>query len=187
MNAIYKSYPQEFLKQNRPLIMGLDIDENLRLVLAEVRDDCPEPTILEHHCFRSLGGLQRYLSPSVRDRIQAVSVRANYWDPFGVKAWLSAHNMPMHHYHNPGWSGHILKLESEREFWELPQSYLMAYTLAFLSSYRLRTEKTVYKLWRQTYELKEILDEYERELGRLSHALGKDGVRPTVQQWLCPF
>lgn len=186
MNAVYKTHPQEFLKENPQLIVGLDTQEGLRLVLAEVTDDCPEPTVVEHHCFRSLEGLQRYLRP-VRNRIQAVSVQAKHGDPLGIIAWLSTHKVPIHHYHNPGWSGDALELQDQLEFWELPRSYQLAYTLAFLSSYRLHSEKTVYKLWQQTYQLKEILNEYDRELARLSHALGKDGVRPTLQQWLCPF
>lgn len=186
MNAVTKTYPQEFLKENADLIVGLDIQESLRLVLAEVTDDCPEPTILDHHLFRSLEGMQRYLRP-IRDRIQAVSVQAHHGDPLEITAWLSIHKVPIHHYHNPGWSGHTLQLERQLEFWELPRSYQLAYTLAFLSSYRLHSERTVCKLWRQTHQLKEFLDEYERELARLSHALGKDGLCPTIQQWLCPF
>ena len=187
MNAIAPTFPQEFLNENPALIVGLDIQESLRLVLAEVSDDGPEPTVLAHHCFRSLEGLHRYLRPSILGRIRVVTVQADHGDPFGVRAWLSTHNLTIHHYHNPGWSGHILQLQDQLEFWELPRSYELAYTLAFLSSYRLHSEKTVHKLWRQTCLMKEILDEYDRELARLSHSLGKDGIRPTLQQWLCPF
>ncbi len=187
MNAIAPTFPQEFLNENPALIVGLDIQESLRLVLAEVPDDNPEPTILEHHCFRTLEGLQRYLKPSIQERILIVTMQADHEDPLGVKTWLAAQNLPIHQYHNPGWSGYALKLESQLEFWELPRSYQMAYTLAFLASYRFHSENTIRKLWTQTYTMKEIVDEYGRELSRLSHAMGQDGVRPTLNEWLCPF
>jgi len=67
----------------------------------------------------------------------------------------------------------------------LPPAYELAFTLAFLSCYRLHADRIVYKLWDQAYELKSIADEFERELGRLSHALGKNGV--TSPETPCPF
>ena len=54
----------------------------------------------------------------------------------------------------------------------------MAYTLAFLSAYKLRAGRIVYKLWNQARGLKCVAYEFNRELSRLSHALGKDGIVP---------
>lgn len=186
MNAVTQNCPQEFLKDNPLLVIGLDVQGSLRLVLAEITDN-PEPTILEHHCFRSIERLQRYMRPSVLERIRTVAMQADDEDPHGVKTWLTAQNLPIHQYPNPRWSGYTLKLDSQLEFWELPRSYQMAYTLAFLTSYKFHSENTVRKLWTQTYTMKEIFDEYDRELSRLSYALGEDGVPPTLRQRLCPF
>jgi hypothetical protein len=187
MNAFPQSYSQEFLQENDGLVIGLDIQESLRLVVAEVTVNCAEPTILEHHRFLSLDGLHRFLKPSIRERILAISVEANYEDPSGAKVWLSTHKIPIHHHHNPGWSSYTLKLQSQLALSGLPRPYELAYSLAFLSSYRLHNETTVYKLWRQASRLKEMVDDHYIELARLSHALGKDGVVLTLEQWLAPF
>jgi len=169
--------------KNSFLVVGLDY-ESLRLVLLEVTEDCPEPYLLEHQHFRSVEALQRYLCSPVRDHIHMVSVQGDSQDPFDIKAWLLAQHLPIAEYNNPGWAAYTLKLQKERESLDLPRTYELAYTLAFLSAYKLRAGRTVYKLWHQASELKCLAHELNRELSRLSHALGKDGV---VSMTPCPF
>lgn len=172
-----------FPAENSILVVGLDY-EPLRLVLMEVIEDCPEPYLLDHHSFRSLEALQRYLHSPVRDHICMVSVQGDCPDPLEIKSWLLTQNLPVTEYNNPGWSASALKLQSERESWDLSRNYELAYTLAFLSCYKLRAGRTLFKLWNQAAELKYMTNELDRELSRLSHALGKDGVIPLTH---CPF
>jgi len=113
-----------------------------------------------------------------------VSVQGDCQDPLEIKAWLLGQDLPMTEYNNPGWAAYTLKLQKERESLDLPRTYELAYTLAFLSSYKLRAGRTVYKLWHQASELKCMAYEFNRELSRLSHAMGQDGVVPVTP---CPF
>jgi len=53
-----------------------------------------------------------------------------------------------------------------------------------LTRSELRAGRTVYKLWHQASELKCMAYEFNRELSRLSHAMGQDGVVPVTP---CPF
>ena len=56
MNATLSTWSDELLTEPTKLIVGLDINQSLRLVVAEA-DSGPEPVILERHCFRSLGAI----------------------------------------------------------------------------------------------------------------------------------
>ena len=94
---------------------------------------------------------------------------------------------PLHRYQSPGWAAHALNLNEKLTFWELPQAYKLAYTLAFLSSYRLHSNRVVNSLANQTHQLTEILKDFERELGCLRFALGDGGGCPQHHQWECPF
>lgn len=186
MNATLANCPQEYQTECPNLIVGLDINDSLRLVIAEA-DSGPEPVILERHCFRSLEGLQRYLQrPEIWQRIQVIAVYAGGGDPHRVSSWLYTQNLPAHRYQNPGWPAQALRLDEKLDFWELPQAYKLAYTLAFLSSYRLHSNRTVSRLSCQTHQLMEILNEFKHELACLTYAVG-DGGCPQHHTWQCPF
>lgn len=188
MNATLSSWSDELLTEPTKLIVGLDINESLRLVVAEA-DSGPEPVILERHCFRSLEGLQRYLQrPEIWNQMHHLALHAaGANDPHGASSWLYTQNIPVHRYQSPGWAAHALNLNEKLTFWELPQAYKLAYALAFLSSYRLHSNRVVNSLANQTHQLTEILKDFERELGCLRFALGDGGGCPQHHQWECPF
>ena len=178
---------RDFPIEPTKLIVGLDINDSLRLVVAEA-DSGPEPVILERHCFRSLEGLQRFLNrPEIWKQVQVLAVHAGGGDPHGASSWLYTQNLPAHRYQNPGWPAYALKLDEKLDFWELPQAYKLAYTLAFLSSYRLHSNRAISRLSSQSQRLTEILKELERELDCLRYAIGETGGCPQHHQWDCPF
>lgn len=186
MNATLANCHQEGQQSECPfLIVGLDINDSLRLVVAEA-DIGPEPVILEHHCFRSLEGLQRYLQRlGLWQRILVIAVHAGDGDPHGVGSWLCSQNLPAYRYQNPGWPAYALRLDEKLDVWELPKTYKLAYTMAFLSSYRLHCSRTILRLSCQTHQLMEILEELKHELSCLTYAFD-DGSSP-LHQSQCPF
>ena len=97
MNATLSSWSDELLTEPTKLIVGLDINESLRLVVAEA-DSGPEPVILERHCFRSLEGLQRYLQrPEIWNQMHHLALHAaGANDPHGASSWLYTQNIPVH-------------------------------------------------------------------------------------------
>ena len=168
------------------LIIGLDLDETLRLVAVGTREDCPVPFLLEHRSFRSKEGLQRYFAANA-SRENCIVATTHGSDPHDLVKWLLRQELTIDWHAHPGWSSRALKLSEERELWDIPRAYDTAYALAFLSSYRQQAERVAGRLWSQTYSLDEILKEFKCELERLSHALQPMGLVEPKRKGACPF
>lgn len=181
------SQEPETAGQEGPTIIGLDLDETLRLVVAATREDCPLPIILDRQKFRSKEGLQRYFAAHQWGEKPIVALTTEVLDPYGVVEWLSSQELTIDCHAHPLWSSAALKLNEESAMWEIPRAYDTAYALAFLSSYRRQAERTACRLWNQTYCLEEILTEFKCELQRLSHALQPTGLLESQKKGLCPF
>ena len=94
-------------------------------------------------------------------------------DPFKVVPWLISQGASIDRHSHPEWKWTRLRLKDEFAMWspDLPKAYQHAYTLAFLSAYRLQATTIVRQLSTSAIGMREMLTEFEDELRRLAEAL----------------
>ena len=151
-------------------IIGLDLDDatGIRLVYLGFDRQASGHFLADHRRFRNLEQLQSYWARSPHCHV-AVSQQAA--DPQCALNWLADQGARISRHSNPEWKWTRLGLKEEFAMWDLPRVYEHAYTLAFLTTYRLQAAKIAGLLATQASCLQEMLTEFQQELSRLRDAL----------------
>jgi hypothetical protein len=151
-------------------IIGLDLDDvaGMRLVYLGFDLQASEHFLADHRRFYNLARFKSYWA---RNPHCHVAVSKQTADPQDVMQWLASQGARIIPHSNPGWKWTRLGLREEFAMWGLPRAYERAYTVAFLTTYRLQAAKIVGLLATQANCLQEMLTEFEQELSRLRDAM----------------
>jgi len=156
-------------------VIGLELDDEtgVRLVSLELNEKGSVPALRDHRKFQALDQLKSYWTKYIKCPEIRVAVSCQNADPFKVLPWLLSQGASVDRHSHPEWKWTRLKLRDEFAMWspDLPGAYKHAYTLAFLSAYRLQATTIIRQLSNQAFCMREILTEFEDELQRLSAAL----------------
>jgi hypothetical protein len=171
----YQPKPLIKTTQTERPIIGLDLDEDssVRLVFIELDSDGTTPTLVDHRRFQTLGQFKSYWTKYVKDPEVRVAVSLQNVDPLKVLPWLVYQGVTIDRHSYPGRKWTRLRLKDEFALWTpgLSKSYQQAYTVAFLSAYRLQSATIARQLVNHAVCMREMLTELEDELRRLADAL----------------
>src|ERR1019366_4380087 len=122
-------------------IIGLELDDEtgVRLVSPELDEKGSAPPLRDYRKFQVLEQLKSYWTKYVKYPGIRVAVSSQNADPLKVVPWLISQGASIDRHSHPEWKWTRLRLKDEFAMSspDLPKAYQHAYTLAFLSAYRL--------------------------------------------------
>lgn len=163
--------PAIFIKEE---IIGLDLDDEtgLRLVSLECSGNGTTHSLVDHRRFQTPEQLKSYWAKHIKPEAR-VAISLQTADPLQVVLWLMERGACIDRHNHPQWKWTRLGLKEEFSMWTpgLPRTYAHAYTLAFLSVYRLQAATVAGQLSTQAATLRMMMTEFETELKKLRDAL----------------
>ena len=174
--------PNSASTKNLREIIGLDLSqETVRFVNLEIHGQASETVLVDHRRFQGREELESYWSQYLTSPYLHVAVSMQDRDPHAVLPWLNTKGVAIEFHSHPERSWTRLRLKEESAYWSLPKAYAHAYTVAFLSAYRLHAATIVKQLSTELMTQQDVLREFQDELLRLAEALPEPGQRP--RQW----